>query len=62
MDIGALSTIALNQLSSLEQPSDIGLAMLGKQLDISQELGSEMVKAMERSVTPHLGGSIDVSV
>ena len=62
MDIGALSTIALNQLPSTEQPSEIGLAILGKQLDISQEFGSEMVKAMERSVTPYLGGNIDVSV
>lgn len=62
MEIGALSTIALNQLSWDTSPSDIGVAILGKQLDMSQQLGDEMVKALERSVTPHLGGNIDVSV
>lgn len=62
MDVGALSTIALNQLTPETSPTDIGVAILGKQLDISQALGSEMVKTMEQSVTPHLGGNIDVFV
>lgn len=62
MDVGALSTIALNQLTPDTSPSDIGVAILGKQLDMSQQLGSEMVKAMEQSVTPHLGGNIDISI
>lgn len=62
MDINALSTIALNQLTPNTSPSDISVALLGKQLEVSQQLGSEMVKAMEQSVTPHLGGNIDVSV
>ena len=62
MDIGNLSTIALNQLTPNTPASDISVALLGKQLDMSQKLGSEMVKAMEQSVNPHLGGNIDVSV
>lgn len=62
MDVGALSTIALNQLPATDAPSDIGLAVLSKQLDVSQQMGSEMVKALENSVTPYLGGNIDVSV
>lgn len=62
MDVTALSTIALNQLAPDASPSSIGVAILSKQLDITQALGSEMVKAMERSVTPHLGGNIDVSI
>lgn len=62
MDIGNLSTIALNQLTPNTSPSDISVALLSKQLDMSQKLGSEMVKAMEHSVNPHLGGNIDVSI
>lgn len=62
MDVGVLSTIALNQLPTTDAPSDIGLAVLSKQLDVSQQMGSEMVKALENSVTPYLGGNIDVSV
>ena len=62
MDVGSLSTIALNQLPTTDAPSDIGLAVLSKQLDVSQQMGSEMVKALENSVTPYLGGNIDVSV
>ena len=62
MDVGALSTIALNQLPTTDAPSDIDLAVLSKQLDVSQQMGSEMVKALENSVTPYLGGNIDVSV
>ena len=62
MDVGALSTIALNQLPTTDAPSDIGLAVLSKQLDVSQQMGSEMVKALENSVTPYLDGNIDVSV
>lgn len=62
MDIGNLSTIALNQITPSTSPSDLSVALLGKQLDMSQKLGSEMVKAMEQSVNPHIGGNIDVSV
>lgn len=62
MDVGSLSTIALNQLPTTSAPSDIGLAILGKQLDVSQEMGSQMVKALENSVSPYLGGNIDVSI
>lgn len=62
MDIGSLSTIALNQLPATGNPSDVDLAILSKQLDVSQEMGNQMVKALENSVTPYLGGNLDVSV
>jgi len=62
MDIGSLSTIALNQLPATGNPSDVDLAILSKQLDVSQEMGSQMVKALENSVTPYLGGNLDISV
>lgn len=62
MEIGSLADIALSQMPALSttKPSDISIAMLSKQLDMTQEMGADMIKAMEQSVTPHIGGNIDV--
>ena len=62
MDVGSLPNIALAQMPSLSTsvPSDISIALLSKQLDLSQTLGMDMVKAMEQSVNPGIGGNIDV--
>lgn len=62
MDITALNNIALSQITPNTSPSDIGVAILGKQLDVTQKLGDTMVQALERSVNPHIGGNIDISV
>ena len=56
MDVTALNNIALSQISPSTSPSDISVAILGKQL------GDTMIQAMERSVNPHIGGNIDISV
>lgn len=62
MEVSALPNIALAQMPSLSTsvPSDISIALLSKQLDLSQTLGMDMVKAMEQSVNPGIGGNIDV--
>lgn len=62
MDVTALNNIALSQISPSTSPSDISVAILGKQLDVTQKLGNTMIQAMERSVNPHIGGNIDISV
>ena len=62
MDVTALNNIALSQISPSTSPSDISVAILGKQLDVTQKLGDTMIRAMERSVNPHIGGNIDISV
>lgn len=62
MDVAALNNIALSQISPSTSPSDISVAILGKQLDVTQKLGDTMIQAMERSVNPHIGGNIDISV
>lgn len=61
MEIGSLADIALAQMPSLSTsaPNDIAVAMLSKQLDMTQTMGSNMVKAMELSVNPHIGGNIN---
>lgn len=58
MDIASLSTAM--SLSKLQ--SDVGVAVLGKQLDTVEVMGDSMLKMMEQSVTPHLGSSIDISI
>lgn len=62
MEIGSLADIALAQMPALStaKPSDISIAMLSKQLDMTQEMGADMIKAMEHSVYPNIGGNIDV--
>lgn len=62
MDVTTLNNIALSQISPGTSPSDISVAILGKQLDVTQKLGDTMIQAMERSVNPHIGGNIDISV
>ena len=62
MDVTALNNIALSQISPSTSPSDISVAILGKQLDVTQKLGDTMIQAMVRSVNPHIGGNIDISV
>ena len=62
MDVTALNNIALSQISPSTSPSDISVAILGKQLDVTQKLGDTMIQAMERSVNPQIGGNIDISV
>ena len=62
MDVTALNNIALSQISPSTSPSDISVAILGKQLDVTQKLGDTTIQAMARSVNPHIGGNIDNSV
>lgn len=58
MDIAALSSgLAMTQVNS-----DIGVAMLSKQLDLVEDMGNGMQKMMEASVQPNLGQQIDISV
>lgn len=58
MDIASLSTA----LSMTKLNDDIGVLMLSKQLDMAETMGESMVKILEQSATPHLGGNIDISL
>lgn len=58
MDIASLST----SLSMAYVQNDFGVLMLSKQLDTVEDMGDSMIKLMEQSVNPHLGGNIDISV
>ena len=60
----ALSTLsAYDASSSVSQGSlayAVGTAALDNQLEMNEELNASMIRMMEQSVTPHLGGNIDV--
>lgn len=58
MDIASLSTA----LSMTQVNNDVGTIMLSKQLDTMENMGDSMIKLMEQSVNPHLGGNIDISL
>ena len=64
MNIGnvssALSAINASEPSSLME--SVGVKMLDKSLDASVSMNDSMILMMENSVTPYLGGNIDVSV
>lgn len=64
MNIGnvssALSAINASEPSSLME--SVGVKMLDKSLDASVSMNNSMIRMMENSVTPYLGGNIDVSV
>ncbi len=70
MDITGVSS-ALNTLSSYSigsssgvssLPEMVSVAMLDKTMELNKQLNTEMIQALEHSVTPHLGGNIDLYV
>lgn len=63
MDIAALSTAMAQE----ELGTKISVAVLDKSMETAESAGAQIVQmidsvAMQRSVTPHLGGNIDISV
>lgn len=64
MNIGnvnsALSAINASEPSSLME--SVRMKMLDKTLDTSASMNDSIIRMMENSVTPYLGGNIDVSV
>ena len=66
MEIGSLASSALYQMeqgsvkvNGYSQPTDVGVAMLSKQLSVSEASGQSLIRAMELSVNPSIGGNVD---
>ena len=66
MEIGALASSALYQMeqgsvkvNGYDTPTDVGVAMLGKELAASEANGQSLIRAMELSVNPNIGGNVD---
>lgn len=58
MDIPAMS-VAMSQTQLMTQ---VNVAVLAKSLSSIETMGDNMVKMMEQSVSPNLGGNIDITV
>lgn len=60
----ALSTLSAYDASSAVSQGSlayaVGTAVLDNQLEMNEALNASMIQMMEQSVTPHLGGNIDV--
>lgn len=53
---------ASSSVSSASLAYAVGTEILSQSLDMTQEMGASMIQMMERSVTPELGGNIDIYV
>lgn len=62
----ALSTLSAYDASSSVSTSSlayaVGTEILSQSLDMTQQMGASMIQMMEHSVTPELGGNIDVYI
>ncbi|KDR94775.1 Putative motility protein [Peptoclostridium litorale DSM 5388] len=58
MDIAALSTV----MSHMKIQQEASLSVTKMAMDTAKEQMNDMVKTMEMSVNPHLGGSIDIKL
>lgn len=66
MDIMSIAGLSMG-ISQAQLATDVGTAMLAKSLDFVETAGAGMIDMMERSmmensVTPNLGGNIDIMV
>ena len=53
---------ASSSVSSASLAYAVGTEILSQSLDMTQEMGASMIQMLERSVTPELGGNVDVYV
>ena len=67
MDIAAVSS-ALSAVNSYGMeaigsvPQMVSVKMLDNAMEANEAISSEMIKMMERSVMPNLGGNIDIRI
>ncbi len=61
MDIQGLSLASIT-LSSANVNTDIGMALLSKSLEATDETGAAMIEMLEKSVNPMVGQNIDISI
>ena len=58
MDIATLSM----GLSQMQLAQEVGVSVLKMAMETSEVQAVDLTKLMEQSVTPHLGGNIDISL
>lgn len=58
MDIAAASVLQ----SQSQVITSVSTAVLGMNLDTIEKMGDSLVKMMEQSVNPNLGGNVDIKL
>lgn len=62
----ALNTVSSYNIGTSVSPTSlseqIGIAVLDMSMELNNQLSASMVQALEHSVTPHLGGNIDLYI
>lgn len=58
MDIAAMSM----GFSQMKLANEVSTSVMKMAMDSGQEQMNDMVKMMEQSVNPHLGGSLDIKL
>jgi hypothetical protein len=58
--LSAVSSYAPASIGSVAQV--VSVEMLDQTMEMNQAMNSQLISLMEQSVTPHLGGNIDLRV
>ena len=61
MDALAMNIASLSiDIAMSKTMTAVGTAVMKQNMDVNEAMGTEMVKMMEKSVTPNLGNNVDV--
>lgn len=58
--LNAVSSYGISSTGSLSET--VSVAVLDMTMDLNEQLNTQMVQALEHSVTPHLGSNIDMYI
>ncbi len=60
---GVVSSYGIgSSVSPVSLQEYVGVAMLEQTMELNETLNTQMIQAMEHSVTPHLGNNIDTYI
>ncbi len=64
MEIGSVDSIALAAMNikQVETLTEVGTSVLAEAMDQSEIMGQGLIKMMELSVNPGIGGNFDMSI
>jgi len=61
--VDAMDIIALSMdLAQTQLQTSVGTAILDQSMNLTSDLGEGLKQMMEQSITPNLGGNIDISL
>ena len=58
--LSAVNSYAPTSMGSV--PQVVSVEMLDKTMEMNEAMSSQLISMMEQSVTPHLGGNIDLRI